>query len=244
MKVSYDTQQGVLRLRVFARSPEAASGFSLSLLELSEQRVNDLSQSILEDQIALTTSEVERAEKNLMIARQNVVDLQIRHGDFNPRETVGAINKYIQSLEEKLKEVERSRNLQLASQIRNSPGLNRLDTEIIVLGAQIEEQRNLLFGNDGNESLNDILSQYEAAVIQRDISQKRWEVSLQSLEKTREQGLLQRRYLTVVTPPLEPKGKSTSPRWRNVMLTLAISLILYFVISIFTTAIRVRSSSL
>lgn len=76
VRVGVDTQEGILRLHVRALRPEQARLFSVALLDYAEDKVNRLSEQILDDQVRLLEREVTVAKEGFNAARQDLIDLQ------------------------------------------------------------------------------------------------------------------------------------------------------------------------
>ncbi len=241
VNVSIDIQEGILRLFVLARTPQDSVRFSNSLLKRTEKQMNLLSKQINDDQVNLMFQEMQKAEQSLQSTRQSIIDLQIKFGELNPRETVLAVYKSIQALEDRIKETERVRDVQLGSNVRNSPITTRIGAELKVLTDQLIEQKNRLVGENDEKSLNSILAKFEYASITKDIAQKRWELALKSLENSRQDALLQRRYLTVIVPALETQFPDNASKVRLLVFVLFGLLMLNLVFSVFTTAVRMRT---
>lgn len=241
VSIGIDIQEGILRLYVDARTPEDSVRFANALLNNAEQRVNLLSEQMFADQVSLMQGNAKTAEQELQDARRSIIDLQIKHGELSPRDTVIAIHTSIQALEQKIKEAERIRDVQLQSNVKDSPMLARLTTEISVLSAQLHDQRNRLVDEEDVESLNNILAVFEYAGIQRDIAQQRWEFSLESLESSRQDALLQRRYLMVIAPPLLPDYPEKASHFRTILFTFLALATLFVAFSVFSAAVSART---
>jgi capsular polysaccharide transport system permease protein len=239
--VSIDVQEGLLRLYVYARTPQESVEISKSMLAAAEKKVNILSNRMFNDQVSLMTLASNKAENELQETRRKIIDLQIRHGELAPRETVLAIYKSIQSLEEKIKAAERQRDVQLRGNVSNSPAILRLNTEISVMQSQLASQRARLVGQANTKSLNSILAKFEYATIQSEISKKRWEVTLETLQRSRQDALLQRRYLTVIAPPIMPVFPDNESRVSTMLFTFFALTTLFLIWSVFSSAVRVRT---
>jgi capsular polysaccharide transport system permease protein len=239
--VGIDVQEGILRLFVWARSPEDSVRFANVLLKKAEARVNELSDQMFDDQVSLMQGSVSKMEGELKRARSYIIDLQIEYGEVAPRESVNAIHSSIQALEQKIKDAERLRDMQLLSNVNDSPAISKLGIEIGILQSQVERQRALLVDNQNDQSLGNILAKFEYAGVQRDIAQQRWEFSLESLEGSRRNALLQRQYLMVVSPALLPEYPEKMGRVRTVLYTFLILSVVFFAYSVFSTAIRART---
>ena len=197
VRVSVDTQEGMLRLYVQARTPEDAKKFGDAILAASERHVNEFSDRMTEDQVTALTNDVQKAEREVADARRGLAVVQARRGDLNPEQTATAIYQLISNLELQLAEAQRERNALLDQGLTNSPLLPRLSTRVQELRAQIGQQRQRL-ANPGGGSLVRTVNEFETASSRKAIAEARYNTTLNTLQQAYLKILGERRYFVII----------------------------------------------
>ncbi|WP_419421335.1 hypothetical protein ACNVED_14825 (plasmid) [Legionella sp. D16C41] len=195
VKVAIDIQEGILKIKVQAKSQQDAKRFADALLLYAENWVNTLSSKMFADKIKEAQDNVIKREKNLQIARKRIVNLQISKRDLNPRETVAAIYASLSDIKAKIKQAEQEIGVYKKAEVKNSPVVERLSDHLVVLREQQRSLNKRLVDN-GAHSMNKVLSGFESALIERDFAEKEWEVALKSLEDIKLQVFNQRQYFS------------------------------------------------
>lgn len=99
VKVGYDLSEGVIHLDVIAASPEASLAFSRALIRFAEERVDELSRRLREDQMKGAKGAYDAAERQMYAAQSEVLRLQQLRGVFSAEAEVAAQMSIINSLE-------------------------------------------------------------------------------------------------------------------------------------------------
>jgi capsular polysaccharide transport system permease protein len=197
VRVAVDTQEGMLRLFVQARTAKDAQKFGEAILAASERHVNEFSERMTADQINALSRDVQNAEREVSDARRGLAIVQARRGDLNPEQTAAAIYQLISSLELQLAEAQRERNALLDQGLTNSPLLPRLTTRVRELQAQINQQRQRLT-NPGGGSVARTVSEFESAASRKEIAQARYDTTLKTLQQAYLKILGERRYFVII----------------------------------------------
>jgi capsular polysaccharide transport system permease protein len=195
--VSVDVQEGILRLRVQARTREDAVRFGNGILAAAEQHVNATSDRMGADQIDALTRDVQQAEQQVATSRRSLAAVQARRGDLNPEQTASAVYQLISNLELQLAEAQRQRDSLRGEGLVDSPLLPGLEQRVSELHSQINEQRARL-ANPGGGSLSSSLGEYENASSRKEIAQARWQSTLNTLQQAYLEVIQQRRYFVVI----------------------------------------------
>ncbi|MBA2649812.1 MAG: hypothetical protein H0U75_09520 [Legionella sp.] len=230
VKVAVDIQEGLLRIKVQAKSQNDAKRFSEALLHYAEDWVNNLSNRMYADKITEAKESLNQSERKLQLARKRIVNFQISKRDLNPRETIAALYNNINEIKTKTKEAEREIALYKRAQVNDSPVVDKLKANLVVLKQQ-QHGLNARLVDKGKWSMNKILSGFESALVERDVAEKEWETSLQSLERIKTEVFNQKQYFLTVVPPI------TSPQPiepQLIKLFFLILMVLYVAMSLLT----------
>lgn len=195
--VMVDVQEGILRLKVEARTQEDAVRFGNAILAAAEHHVNASSDKIGADQIEALTRDVQQAERQVASARRSLAAVQAERGELNPEQTAAAVYQLISSLELQLSEAERQRDALRGEGLVNSPLLPGLDQRVRELRSQIGEQRARLV-NPGGGALSRTVGEFEYATGRKEIAQARWQSTLNTLQQAYLNVIQQRRYFVLI----------------------------------------------
>jgi len=222
VKVVVDTQEGLMRLNVQARTPEMARKFAERLLHYAELHVNQLNKRAQADQLGVLEEDVRAAEKEVFAARKELSKVQQRQGLIEPKSSAAGVYQLLSSLEAQLAEATRERAGLLRNGLDMSPLWPRLDNQIASLQRQIAEQNSRLVSAPGRQSIQQGLSELEDAVSRKEIAQTRWETALRTLQDARILNLHERRYLLVVSVP---QPVANPGWWRALAFVLVLMLV-------------------
>ena len=84
MKIGYDPTEGLIRMEVIAADPHVSQKFAEALIGYAEERVDQLSQRLREDQMQGARDSFADAEAKVTAAQAKVLDLQQKLGVLDP----------------------------------------------------------------------------------------------------------------------------------------------------------------
>jgi capsular polysaccharide transport system permease protein len=219
--VDYDSNSGVLTLRVRATDPETARGFAQSIIDQSEAMVNRLSDRERLDRTRDAEDRVKESEARLSAARQAVLEQQQRHAELNPLATAGATMTVRTSLESELAQA-RAHLMELrAIMTADAPKVRAASERVKALSAQIGAEKRRLVDpkGSGEGDIAGSLAEFEAAMVEKEFAEASYRSALATLEIARADAARQHRYLAVVSAPSMP-DESTHPRRALGVLTV------------------------
>jgi capsular polysaccharide transport system permease protein len=234
----YDQTTGHITLRVRAFSGKKAVDFAQSILAYSEEMVNKLSERERRDATAHAEADVKKAELRLSRAREVIVALQQKHADFNPLQTAESAMQVRTHLEGELA-VARAQVMQLKSFMQDdAPQVRAANEKVRSLSAQVSGESQRLVNPTTAQGLNSSFADFEAAMVEKEFSQKAYESSLASLELARASADRQHRYLAVIAAPSLPDSSTYPRRVRSVISAFFLSFLLLGVVSLLAAAAR------
>jgi capsular polysaccharide transport system permease protein len=236
--VDYDQTSGAVTLRVRAFSAKKAATFAQNILDYSEEMVNKLSERERRDRTAYAEADVKRAEERLSRARKELISLQQKHGDFSPLETANAAMEVRTHLEGELAKA-RAELMQLKAFMKDdAPQVLAADQVVKSLSAQVSNESRRLVDPTKPKGLNTSFADFEAAMVEKEFSQKAYESAMTNLEVARADADRQHRYLAVVAKPSLPDEATYPHRLRSVFAAFVLSFLLLGVGSLIGAAIR------
>lgn len=183
LTIGYDPTEGVVKLEMLAADPEVSQAFSEALIRYAEERVDQMSQRLREDQMAGARESYEDAERRVGEAQARVLALQERRGVLSAEAEVSAVFSQIGTFELELQQ-ERLRLAEI--QAARSPNATRVQVaqnNIQRLETLIAELRGGLTEADaGNASLARVQSELLIAQADLETRQMMLAQALQAME--------------------------------------------------------------
>jgi capsular polysaccharide transport system permease protein len=244
VKISYDPTEGIIKLEVSATDPETSARFSRALISYAEEQVDHLTARLRTDQMSGAMENYAKAEDNVRLAQQKVIELQERRGIFSAEAEASSLMGQISSLENQLIE-ERLRLREV--QENPNPNATRVaqsERNIVRLEGMIDELRKQMTeGNDTTLSLARITGELMMAESELQTRQLLLSQSLEQVESARIEANRQVRYLSTGVSPVPP-DRPTYPRAvENTLVAGLIFLGIYLLASITVSILREQVSA-
>jgi capsular polysaccharide transport system permease protein len=225
VKVKYDTESGITTIKVHSFTPQDSYEIAQKLLQIGEQRVNELNARSYEDEIANARRALDEAETALTANDKAMTAFRHRSGDIDPQATGAAQLGLVSGLSTQLAAARAQLQTMAGVISPSSPQYQALAAHINSLQAQVDAQSGKLTGRA--DSITNDVSEYQALMLRRDFLNKRYEVAAASLEKAREQALQQELYLQRVVNPNMPV-KALFPERARILATVLVALLLVY----------------
>ncbi len=244
LTIGYDPTEGLIRMEIIAADPQLSASFSEALIRYAEERVDQMSQRVREDQMAGARQSYEDAEVNVLLSQQRVITLQEQTGVLSSEAEVGALFNQISTFEIQLQQ-ERLRLDELQANARpNQTRVEVAERNIARLEALIADLRGSM--TDGRASENSLARiSSELVVAQADLQTRQLMLAnaLQQLESARIEANRQSLYLTVSVNPVAPDEASHPRKLENTMLAFLIFSGIYLMVSMTASILREQVSA-
>jgi capsular polysaccharide transport system permease protein len=244
LRIGYDPTEGLIRMEVIAADPQVSAAFSEALIRYAEERVDQMSQRLREDQMAGARDSFEDSENRVLEAQARVLDLQEQRGVLSTEAEVSTVFGQIQNFELQLQE-ERLRLDELLSVARpNESRVQVAERNIERLEALIEQLRSgLTDTGTGQVSLARIQS--ELIIAQADLETRQMMLSqaLQQMELARIEANRQSLYLSIGVFPIAPDAPAYPRAFENTLLAFLVFTGIYLLISMTVSILREQVSS-
>jgi capsular polysaccharide transport system permease protein len=225
VKVKFDSETGITTIKVHSFTPQDSYDIATHLLDIGEQRVNEMNARSYNDAIANSRRTLAEAEDALAASDAQMTAFRRTHNDIDPQASGQAQLTLVTTLKGELAQARAQLTAMNGVISPSSPQYQALAGHVQALQAQVDAQAGQLAGN-GSAIANDI-SGYQALLVRRDFLAKRYEAAAASLEKAREQALQQQLYLVRVVNPNMPV-KSTFPERGRILGTVLVALLLVY----------------
>ncbi len=241
--VGYDTTEGVIRMQVVAATPEASQAFSEALISYAEERVDQLSQRVREDQMDGARVSYEEAEIALLSAQNTVLELQQKRGVFSADAEISTQMGIISSLVLQIEEKRLSLAEILDNPNPNAVRLEVLENEIRRREDRVEELRLELTETTADNVPLAIISG-ELSIAESDLAtrQAMLQQALVQLELARIEANRQVRYLSMGVSPVAPDVPTYPRKLESTMLAFLIFMSIYVLLSLTISVLREQVS--
>lgn len=244
VQIGFDPTEGIIKMEVVTPSPDLSFEFSKALISYAEEKVDQLTQRLREDQMKGAREAYEKAEVRYEEAQTKVLDLQEQLGVLNPESEVAAKMSLIQQLEGDLQQ----RSLELIELLDN-PRPNK--TKLQVLEKSISSRENMLKklrlelteGSDVESSLARVTAELQSAQAQVILRQELLAGSLVQLETARVEANRQTRYLSMAVSPVVPDKPSYPKSFENTLLATIVFLGIFLMVSLTASILREQLTS-
>ncbi|NKX43107.1 capsule biosynthesis protein [Roseicyclus persicicus] len=244
LTIGYDPTEGVVKVEMLAADPTTSQAFSEALIRYAEERVDQMSQRLREDQMAGARDSYEDAERRVTEAQTRVLELQERRGVLSADAEVSTIFQQISTFELELQN-ERLRLAEImAARAPNATRVQVAEANIGRLEALIASLRSgLTEGEVGGASLARIQSELVIAQADLETRQMMLAQALQQLESARIEANRQSLYLSIGVYPVAPDEAAYPRAFENTLLAFLVFSGIYLMVSMTATILREQVSS-
>jgi capsular polysaccharide transport system permease protein len=243
VKVGYDPTEGVIKLSVIAATPEASQTFANGLIRFAEERVDNLSQRVREDQMQGARENYVQAEAAMLAAQQTVLELQQLRGVLSTEAEISSQMTIINSLELDL-EQKRLDLAEIQSNAQpNNTRANLVTGEITRLEDRIKVLRaRLTNGDNSQNTLAKVAGEMRVSEAELTTRQMLLQQAVQQLETAQIEANRQVRYLSMGVKPIAPDDATYPRRFENTALAFVIFLAIYIMLSLTVSILREQVS--
>ena len=243
VKIGYDPTEGVMRMEVIAADPEASVRFSEQLIAYAEERVDELSREKRDDAVKTAAASLEQAKAERRAAQKRLVRLQ-EDSILDPEGEIAGIRSLINTVELQLQEKELALSIQMNNPRPNSAKVEALESEIAVLRAELEKQKDRLTeATEGESSLASKTAAIQMAQADLATADLVMQSALETKRMSEIEANKQVRYLTVSARPVVPQEAAYPRVFENTVLAFLIFSGIYLLISLTASILREQVSS-
>jgi len=230
VEIGTDSSTNISTLRVRAYDPVVAHQIAQTIIRLSEELVNTISNRIVEDSLQFARNEVDMAEARVRAASSALTRFRSETNSIDPGEETSAVLGIITELETQLAAARTQLIEAQAYMQTSSPQVQVLRGKVEALARQVLEERKRLSSNE-SESVNftTLIDSYQPLVLEQELSTRQYASTLSSLEMARIEAQRKQRYLLPFVPPQIP-DEAVEPRRLRSIITVFIGLCMIYAI--------------
>ena len=244
IKIGFDPTEGVIRMEVIAADPETSARFATSLIEYAEDRVNNQSAELREDQMQDARRAFEDADAQRRSAQEALVRLQLEGSTLDPEGVIVNLRAQIGQVELQLLEKELQLQALLDNARPNRARVEGVQGDVDRIKAQLAQLNTRMTDvSQGANSLAELsvnIQMAQADLATRDLM---LQSALQQMDTARLEAGRQIRYLTISVRPIAPEEASYPRAFENTVLAFLIFAGIYLMISLTASILREQVSS-
>jgi len=244
LSIGYDPTEGVVKMEIRAADPFTSQAFSEALIGYAEERVDQMSIRLREDQMVGAREGFVEAENRVREAQSRVLELQERRGVLSAEAEVSAVFSQITTFELELQQ-ERLRLSEIQS--ARSPNETRVrvaEENIARLENVITELRTeLVDAESGETSLARIQSELVIAQAELETRQAMLAASLQQMEDARIEANRQTLYISMGVFPVAPDEAAYPRAFESTLLAFLVFAGVYLMVSMTAAILKEQVSS-
>lgn len=199
VSVAFDSSTGVITLRVRSFTPEDSKAIAETLLALSEQLINSLSERAREDALRIARDEVGIAERRVLASRDALTRFREQQQELDSAGAVQAAMQSMGQLEGALTAARAELRERQAFMRPDNVALQNMRNRIEALERQIAAER--VRRTQGDGALSQQLAGFERLMLEREFADRQLASATASLETARMEAQRQQMYLSRVVEP-------------------------------------------
>ncbi|MBL4626716.1 MAG: capsule biosynthesis protein, partial [Roseicyclus sp.] len=244
LTIGYDPTEGLIRMEVLAADPATSQAFSQALIGYAEERVDQMSSRLREDQMSGARESFGEAEERSLLAQMRVLELQEQRGVLSAEAEVNQVFNRIANFEMQMAE-ERLRLAEINASPRPNPTRVQVaEATIARYEAVISELRSSLTDEgEGEVSLARISSELVIAQADLETRQLMLTEALQAMESARSEASRQSLYISMGVFPIAPDEAAYPKAFEKTLLALVVFSGIYLLISMTASILREQVSS-
>lgn len=205
VKITYDTQTGLMHLNTQGFSPEFSLKLNQEILSESDQYINDLSRGIASDQYKFAEAQFEEVSKKLAESREDLLAYQNKNEMYDPQAQAVAVAQIVNGLQVNLAQLQTEERNLLSYLNATAPQVVAIRSQISALHKQIDKEKSKLTSQHNPNKLNKNAADFEELKAKVEFSTDLYKIALTSLESARLESVRKLKKVVVITSPRLPE---------------------------------------
>ncbi len=226
--INHDEMSDVLYIEVQTFDAQYSLTVAKTLLQLSEQFINNLGAKMAQEQMAYAQKEVERSYKVLSGNQNTLINFQDKFELYNPEQKSGALANAINGLESQIITQQTELKSLLAFMRDDAPEVVAKKIRVSALKEQLAEEKNRLTNHD-KQSLNKINVSFNEIKLNTELALDLYKSSLVSLESVRAEAYKKLKHLLVIEHPALAQEDKYPARLHSILTWFVCLLLMYFI---------------
>jgi capsular polysaccharide transport system permease protein len=226
VEIVYDDVTGLLKIRAEGFTPEQSQLLSSTILQESEQFVNELSHKMSRQQLAFAESELLKTRERYSDTKNKLLAFQNKYGMFDPISQAQAKATLSTGFDAQLAQKETELHSMIAYLQESAPQVVTLKNEIEAIKNQMQKE-NAAIASSSGKPMNALAAEFQNLTIDAGFAEDSYKLALTAVEKSRINVLQKTKYLAIIQNPPLPEMATYPRRFYN-LITLFIVLSVLF----------------
>lgn len=234
VRASFDQITGTSVAQVRAFSAADAYLIGQTLVELTEDLVNEVAQRPLREAVHYAEAEVARAESRMKKVRVDLAEYRNTAAVIDPNSSVVLSNATVaSSLRQMIAQYQADMGTMMQGGLgQNASQVQGIKRRIKATQDQLKEvESDIARRKEGNDPLSQVVGRYEELDVERQFAQNLLQSTVQSLEQARANAMARRVFVVPFVQPVLPES-STYPNRAVSILTVAGACLLLWTIAL------------
>lgn len=233
--VQFDEYTGLLIIKAEAFEPKLALAIVNAMVREGERFMNELTHTIVRDQVGFLEGDVEKILQRLASARTAIVDFQNQNGLVSPQAAIENSTAAIAGLNSRRIQLETEMNTMASYLDRSHPDLFRIRRELDAIDQQLLKERATLASSTG-PTLNRLTEQQSQLELNAQFLQDLYKTAISALERGRVEAARKVKTMSVVQAPTLPEYPMAPAVLYNVIASLIVIMV-FMMISLLSLGI-------
>ncbi len=237
IELTEDSGGDILVLKTMSPDRHFAKLLADSIIELSEQLVNEMSTRIEEDSLRSARAEVELALQKVKDSNLELSGFRAENTSINPAEETSALLGIVSGMESNLASAKAALAEKRAFMKESSAAVKSLKNKVNALNKQLQLEKSRLVGKDGT-GMNQLITEFQPLALNQQLAQQHYTSALTSLELARVEAQRKKLYLITFVKPGLPEQALEPRRIMGVFAVFVYSFLGFGVGALFWSALR------
>ncbi|WP_136635907.1 sugar transporter [Pseudooceanicola onchidii] len=250
VRVHYDYSAGLMEVEVRSFAPQHALTIADALERAASDLVNRLSGIAREDRLKHATAELDRAEADLVNAREALTTFRARHQMIDPMTDLEGDMQVIAGLQQQLTEERIARDVLFqtlaeakSAKRREDSGdfrIRQSDRRIAIIENRIAEEKQKINGTDGRRNYAKLMGDFERLTVGVEIAQQGFVTALAAREAARIEADRQSRYVATYATAGLPERALYPRSWQIITLVAVGAFLIWSILMLVIYGLRDR----
>lgn len=237
LSVAISKDSAILNIAFRAFDPKVAKLAVDYIIEKSEERINRISDRMVESRLSLSSEELMKAEKELRAAKDALLRFQVQSGWLNPDSEISSHFQQIVNLRSRFLDLVLERERLLVELRSDSPQVINLDSQIGVIRTQLSSLEVRLIG-ESSESDIQLSSVYSNLSLDLEFAQSKYRAATAALQQAQMEAGKQAKFLLVVSPSYANEKSSYPKPLRSLLTAFVVSMLMYLLVRLIVATIK------
>lgn len=242
VRVTYDASTGLMKLKIYAFTPDDAQAIAQATLDESAEIINDLSKTAQDDTTRYSAETLAKAEERYRAAQNALTEFRIKYRIVDPQTQLQGASQVLNTLVQQLAEAEIGLDMLRGTVPENDPRISTLNRRIEVIRNRIATETSKVgtVGSPQDEGYAQLIRDYQNLQVEMEFAQKSWLAAQGAYDQAVNDAAQRTRYLATFLRPTLAESSTSPNRVLHIALTVFAGLMAWAAVAMVYYALRDR----